>query len=75
MGDVIDRYRAEILPLKRSGSTRRDQGKQLERLKLVFGDMLPDNVTAQHCYAYQDGRRGEDGQRVPVAARHARSRS
>lgn len=70
LGDVIDRYRIEVLPLKRSKSTRRDQGKQLDRLKVAFGAMLPDNVTAQMCYAYQDGRRSEDGKLVPVAARH-----
>lgn len=70
LGDVIDRYRAEILPLKRSAATRRDQGKQLDRLKATFGDMLPDNITAQYCYRYQDDRRSEDGKRVPVAARH-----
>jgi integrase len=32
--------------------------------------MLPDNVTAQHCYRYQDARRDKNGNRVPVAARH-----
>jgi integrase len=69
LGDVIDRYRVEVLPLKRSADTRRDQAKQLDRLKVAFGTMLPCNITAQHCYAYQDGRRGEEGQRVPVAAR------
>ncbi len=70
LGDVIDRYRTEVLPLKRSAVTRADQTRQLERLKIAFGTMLPDTVTAQHCYAYQDGRRGAKGQRVPVAARH-----
>lgn len=70
MGDVIDRYRTEVLPLKRSSTTRADQGRALDRLKFVFGDMLPDNITARHCYAYQDGRRGEDGRPVPTAARH-----
>jgi integrase len=70
LGDAIDRYRTEVLPLKRSPTTRADQAKQLDRLKLAFGTMLPDNVTARHCYAYQDGRRGEDGKRVPVTARH-----
>src|SRR5450755_1856983 len=70
LGDAIDRYRTEVLPLKRSATTRADQAKQLDRLKLAFGIMIPDNVTARHCYAYQDGRRGEDGRRVPVAARH-----
>lgn len=70
MGDAIDRYRVEVLPLKRSGATRRDQAKQLDRLKATFGDMLPDNIRAQHCYKYQDSRRSEDGALVPVAARH-----
>ena len=70
MGDVIDRYRTEVLPLKRSATTRADQNKALDRLKVVFGDMLPDNITARHCYSYQDGRRGENGQPVPTAARH-----
>jgi len=70
LGDAIDRYRTEVLPLKRSATTRADQTKQLDRLKLAFGAMLPDNIAARHCYAYQDGRRGEDGKRVPVAARH-----
>ena len=70
LGDVIDRYRAEILPLKRSEKTRADQAAQLDRLKRVFGKMQPEAVTAQHCYAYLDGRRGKNGERVPVAARH-----
>lgn len=70
LGDVIDRYRIEVLPLKRSEQTREDQAKQLDRLKLAFGHFLPDNVTAQHCYKYADARRGKDGKRVPVAARH-----
>jgi integrase len=70
MGDIIDRYRIEVLPLKRSASTRRDQGRQLDRLKFAFGDMLPDSITAQGCYAYQDSRRSDDGKLVPVAARH-----
>ena len=55
LGDIIDRYRTEVLSLKRSADTRADQAKQLDRLKVAFGAMLPDNVTAQHCYAYQDG--------------------
>ena len=45
-------------------------GGILTLVVLAFGTMIPDNVTARHCYAYQDGRRGEDGRRVPVAARH-----
>jgi integrase len=70
LGDVIDRYRAEILPLKRSEQTRDDQGKQLDRLKIGFGHFLPDSVTAQHCYKYADARRSKQGKPVPIAARH-----
>jgi integrase len=70
IGNVIDRYRIEVLPLKRSEATRKDQARQLDRLKLVFGDMLPDGLTTQHCYKYLDARRTPTGDRAPVAARH-----
>jgi integrase len=70
MGDVIDRYRAEVLPLKGSAQTRSDQARQLTRLKKSFGDMLPDNITAQHCYRYFDARRGVSGEPIPTTARH-----
>lgn len=71
LGDVIDRYRAEILPLKRSKQTRDEEGKSLDRLKGAFGHFLPDNLTAVHCYGYMDHRKSKkDGKSVPVAARH-----
>jgi integrase len=70
LGDVIDRYRVEVLPKKRSAQTRGDQGKALDRLKRWCGHMLPANVTAQLCYSYMDQRRSKDGKPVPVAARH-----
>lgn len=70
LGDVIDRYRAEVLPLKRAATTRKQEGAQLDRLKLVFRDMLPDAVTTQHCYRYVDRRRDKKGKPVPSAARH-----
>lgn len=79
LGDVIDRYRAEVLPLKRAESTRKQEGAQLDRLKLVFRDMAPDAVTTQHCYRYADARRAvkrdKDGKVIesrpaPSAARH-----
>jgi integrase len=64
-GDVIDRYKTQVLPLKRSAQTRKDQAKQLDRLKAVFGSMRPDSISAQHCYKYADARAS-----APVAARH-----
>jgi integrase len=70
IGDVIDRYRAEVLPLKRSAATRKDQATQLDRLKKYCGHILPDAFTAQHAYRYLDGRRTKDGEPAPVAARH-----
>src|SRR5215813_15478192 len=42
LGDVIDRYRLEVLPRKRSPRTRDDESKALDRLKAVLGHMLPD---------------------------------
>ncbi len=70
IGDVIDRYRIEVLPLKRSAQTRKDQAGTLDRLKKYCGHMLPDAFTAQHAYKYLDGRRTKDGEPAPVAARH-----
>lgn len=70
LADVIDRYRLEVLPLKRSEQTREDEGKALNRLKAVFGHMVPDTLRAQACYKYMDSRRSKDGKPVPVAARH-----
>jgi integrase len=70
LGDVIDRYRAEVLPLKRAEQTRLEEGRALDKLKMAFGHMLPDNLTAVHCYGYIDRRRSKEGKPVPVAARH-----
>lgn len=70
LGDVIDRYRVEVLPTKESKQTRDEEGKSLDRLKKAFGHFLPDNLTAPNCYAYMDARRGKDGKPVPTAARH-----
>jgi integrase len=70
LGDVIDRYRTQVLPTKRSAQTRTDEGKALDRLKRVFGHMLPDAVAAPMLYRYLDERRPPEGKPAPVAARH-----
>lgn len=70
LGDVIDRYRVEILPAKRAEQTRLEEGRALDKLKIAFGHMLPDNLTPVHCYGYIDRRRSKEGKPVPVAARH-----
>jgi integrase len=69
LGDVIDRYRVEVLPLK-GERARVDQQPYLDKLRRAFGHMLPDNVTPQHCYGYIDARRTKDGKPAPSAAWH-----
>jgi hypothetical protein len=68
--DVIERYRLDVLPLKRSAMTRENEARSLTRLDAVFGHLLPDNVTAPQCYEYMDRRVGKDGKPKPVAGRH-----
>lgn len=70
LGDVIDRYRVEVLPLKKSATTRTLEAPQLGRLRAVFGDVHPDSVTPQHLYRYLDDRRDKAGRKVPAAAQH-----
>jgi integrase len=70
LGDVIDRYRAQVLPLKRSASTRQNEGAALTRLKAFAGHMLPDSLTPPMLYRYIDERRRPDGKPAPEAARH-----
>jgi integrase len=70
LGDVIAKYRVEVLPLKRSEQTKAEEAKSLDRLNIAFGHFYPDNLTAQHCYAYMDARKSKDGKPVPTAARH-----
>jgi integrase len=68
--DVIEKYRLEVLPLKRSKMTRENEGRSLTRLDKVFGHFLPDNITAPMCYQYMDRRVTTEGKPAPVAGRH-----
>jgi integrase len=70
LGDLIDRYRIEVLPLKKSAQTRKEEGRSLDRLKNVMGHFLPENLTAVNLYTYMDSRRSKDGRKAPIAARH-----
>jgi integrase len=70
LGDEIDRYRIDVLPLKRSEKTRRNEGDQLTRLKAVFGHIAPHAITQRQLYEYADRRRRPDGRPAPEAARH-----
>lgn len=68
--DVIEKYRLEVLPLKRSAMTRENEARSLTLLDKVFGHFLPDNITAPMCYAYMDKRVTKEGKPAPVAGRH-----
>ena len=70
LGDVIDRYRTQVLPLKRSSKTRENEAAALTRLKRVVGHMMPDSVQPPMLYRYIDERRKKDGSSAPEAARH-----
>lgn len=63
IGDVIERYRIDILPTK-APKTQKDQNRQLDRLASVFGNQRPEYVTHQHIYRYLDERR-----QTPTAAK------
>jgi len=69
LGDVIDRYRLEVLPLK-AANTQANEGRALDMLRKVFGRMLPDQLTPRDCYRYVDLRRTKDGKPAPIAARN-----
>ncbi len=64
LGDIIERYRIDVLPHKNS-KTQKDQGRQLDRLASVFGELRPEDITPQYIYRYLDSR-----MKTPVAARH-----
>jgi integrase len=68
--DVIDRYRIEVLPLKRSKATQKNEAAALDRWKRWGGHMRPDNITKPDLYRYIDERRKEGGLPAPEAARH-----
>jgi integrase len=68
--DVIERYRLDVLPLKRSAATRENEARSLARLDRIFGHFLPDNITAPMCYEYMDRRLKKDGTPAPVSGRH-----
>jgi integrase len=68
--DVIDKYRLEVLPLKRSATTRENEARSLTKLDAVFGHFLPDNLTAPMCYKYMDERKNKEGKPAPVSGRH-----
>lgn len=55
MHDIFARYAIEILP-KKAPKTAKEQGRQLERLKRLFGEMDPGEVMRSHVARYLDNR-------------------
>ena len=64
LGDVIERYRIDVLPQK-AAKTQKEQGRQLDRIVSVFGELRPKDITPQYIYRYLDSRL-----KTPTAARH-----
>ena len=56
MASVFDRYRAEVLPNK-AERTQKDAQAELAMLERGgFGEFMPEQITAVHCYQYLDKR-------------------
>jgi integrase len=53
VGDLLDRYRREILPAK-GVKTRREQERQIGKLAAVFGAVAVGGVTSTHIAQYLD---------------------
>lgn len=55
IGKVMDRYQADVIP-KKAPRTQRDNLRELELLRSVFGHMRPDEITPVDIYGYMDRR-------------------
>ncbi len=53
MAHLVDRYLAEVVPAK-SPKTQESNRISLTRLRPVFGQMKPDDITPRHAYQYRD---------------------
>ena len=56
MGRIFDRYEGEIIPAKPSEATRRSNLMELKRLRLVFAECEPEDITVHDVYQYMDAR-------------------
>lgn len=65
MAKLFNRYDAEVIPQK-APRTQKDNRKELKRLREVFENMHPSQVTTQHCQIYLDKR----GQQSKTQANH-----
>ena len=64
--DLMDRYELEVVTQK-APNTQRSNKSSIQRLRGVFGDMLPDDVKPSMAYQYFDKVQGKHGL---VTARH-----
>ena len=55
MGEIFNRYMAEIAPQK-APRTYQDNQAEIKNLQGVFGEMLPESIKPKHVYAYLDKR-------------------
>jgi len=55
MGQLFDRYLAEIIPTK-APRTQEDNINSFKFLRLAFSDMMPAEISPQDIYAYMDAR-------------------
>jgi len=65
MAKLFNRYDAEVIPQK-APRTQKDNRKELKKLREVFENMHPSQVTTQHCQLYLDKR----GQQSKTQANH-----
>src|ERR1039457_852226 len=67
LGDVIDRYRTQVLPTKRSAQTRADEGKALDRLKRIYGQAIRWGIASSNPVRGLDyGERGGKRRKVEL---------
>lgn len=56
MGRIFDRYEAEIIPAKPSEATRKSNLQELKKLRAVFAECEPSDITVHYIYRYMDAR-------------------
>nr|WP_299241494.1 tyrosine-type recombinase/integrase [uncultured Halomonas sp.] len=56
MAQLFDRYETEVIPAKPSEATRKSNRDELKRLRLVFAECEPDDISVHDVYRYLDAR-------------------
>ena len=65
---VSQRYELKVMPTK-AARTQRDNLKELDNLRAVFGRMLIDAIKPHHVRGYRDAR-GQPPRPEPTARKH-----